>query len=321
MDIELRHLRVVCAIADAGSITRAAARTGTTQPALTATLQRIERAWGGRLFARSREGVTLTAFGESVLPLARGVLASANALDHHVRGWLTDGSARPIALGGIGGSMVVELAGRLGERLGSAMVAVSTEFSPRRLLDLLAAARLDAAVVADYPDHELVGPPGVRLRALAVEPIFVALPSAHPAAAADEVRLADLAADEWVLGPSDGVGWPECFESVCERAGFRPRVMHRISDPSLLRRLVAAGRALSPCQVTFPEAPGIAVRPLAGDPLWLRYLVAWRDRGAFGKQAEVLITEAMSAYEHDTERSATYHRWLAARSDSDMMGA
>ena len=52
MDIELRHLRVICAIAESGSVTKAAASLGLAQPALTAQLQRIERALGGPLFDR-----------------------------------------------------------------------------------------------------------------------------------------------------------------------------------------------------------------------------------------------------------------------------
>ncbi|MEC3979679.1 LysR family transcriptional regulator [Amycolatopsis sp. H20-H5] len=310
MDVELRHLRVVCAIADAGSITRAATTTGTSQPALTATLQRIERALGSRLFSRGREGVTPTAFGECVLTRARTVLAASDALHRHAASWLADGSARPVALGGIGGSMVIELAGRLS---GADEVSVTTHFSPRRLLDLLAAGRLDAAVVADYPGYDLVAPRGVSLRWLATVPVFVALPAGHPALAGPGIELADLADEQWVLGPSDGAGWPECFETACARAGFRPRVAHRVAELRPLQHLIVAGRAISPCQVTFPPSPGIVIRPLAGDPLWMRHHIAWHADGAFGARPEPLIAEAAAAYRLDIEQSPAYQQWLAVR--------
>src|SRR4029453_318449 len=71
MDLELRHLRVVCAIADAGSVTKAASMLGLAQPALTAQLQRIERALGGLLFERDRRGARATPLGELVLARAR----------------------------------------------------------------------------------------------------------------------------------------------------------------------------------------------------------------------------------------------------------
>ncbi|MBT2878923.1 LysR family transcriptional regulator, partial [Streptomyces sp. McG6] len=50
MDLELRHLRTVRAIADEGSLPRAAAALGLAQPALSSQLRRIEKALGGPLF-------------------------------------------------------------------------------------------------------------------------------------------------------------------------------------------------------------------------------------------------------------------------------
>ncbi len=50
MELELRHLRTLRAIAEAGNLTRAATALGLAQPALSAQLRRIERALGGELF-------------------------------------------------------------------------------------------------------------------------------------------------------------------------------------------------------------------------------------------------------------------------------
>src|SRR5687768_4104648 len=55
-ELELRHLRAVCAIADEGSVTKAAARLGLTQPALSAQLRSVERLVGGQLFERTPAG-------------------------------------------------------------------------------------------------------------------------------------------------------------------------------------------------------------------------------------------------------------------------
>ncbi|RSN61600.1 LysR family transcriptional regulator [Amycolatopsis sp. WAC 04182] len=315
MDVELRHLRVVCAVADAGSITRAAIGIGSTQPALTAAVQRIERAFGGTLFVRGRDGVFPTAFGECVLVRARAVLAAADTMHRDAARFLAEGEKRPVALGGIGGSMVVELADRLGDSGRGQAVSVTTEFSPLRLLDLVAGGQLDAAVVADYPGHSLPSAPGVASRPLATQPVFVAIAADHPAAGRAEIDLADLAAERWVLGPSDGAGWPECFEEACARAGFRPQVAHRSTELRPLQRLIAAGRAISPCQVTFPASPGIVIRPLAEDPLWMRYLIAWSTEGAFGADSDVLIAAAEAAYRSDTESSHPYRHWLARRGE------
>ncbi|WP_137022905.1 LysR family transcriptional regulator, partial [Streptomyces albus] len=71
MDLELRHLKVVSAIAEAGSLTRAATGLGLAQPALSAQLKRMERALGGALFVRGPQGVRPTELGELVLERAR----------------------------------------------------------------------------------------------------------------------------------------------------------------------------------------------------------------------------------------------------------
>ena len=80
MELEFRHLRIICSIADCGSLTRAAASLRLTQPGLSAQLARIERALGGELFSRAQSGVIPTAFGEEVLSRARAVLPTVDEL-------------------------------------------------------------------------------------------------------------------------------------------------------------------------------------------------------------------------------------------------
>ncbi|MGW4007273.1 LysR family transcriptional regulator, partial [Streptomyces nigra] len=80
MELELRHLRVLCAIADAGSVGRAAAELGYSQPAVSTQLRRIERYFGEPVFERGPAGVQLTPYGFEVVASARDVLARADAI-------------------------------------------------------------------------------------------------------------------------------------------------------------------------------------------------------------------------------------------------
>ncbi|MCS7479012.1 LysR family transcriptional regulator [Umezawaea endophytica] len=73
-DLELRHLRAVCAIAEEGSVTKAAARLGLTQPAMSAQLRTVELIIGGRLFERTSVGSVPTDLGRQVVATARRVL-------------------------------------------------------------------------------------------------------------------------------------------------------------------------------------------------------------------------------------------------------
>ncbi|NED31180.1 LysR family transcriptional regulator, partial [Streptomyces sp. SID8499] len=80
MELEVRHLRVLCAIADSGSLHRAARELGMAQPSLSTQLRRIEQMLGGQLFVRARTGCRATPLGHEVLSRARPLVAELAAL-------------------------------------------------------------------------------------------------------------------------------------------------------------------------------------------------------------------------------------------------
>ena len=74
MELELRHLKLIEAIAAEGAMTRAAARLYMTQSALSHQLAGLEEALGVSLFRRVPRGMILTRAGEKLLDCARSVL-------------------------------------------------------------------------------------------------------------------------------------------------------------------------------------------------------------------------------------------------------
>lgn len=292
MQLELRHLRTLCAIADAGSLCRAAAAVGVSQPALTGQLHRIEAALGGEVFRRGRHGATPTPFGLFVISRARSVLL---AVDELLTGTDSRTAESSVRIGGYATPVLTGLVQRLFD-LPGARVTVHTEYSPRLLLDLLASQRLDAAVLVDYPGHELPLPPGVDMQVVAGEPVSVALPAGHRLAALAEVPLAELADEDWLVTPPDGAGWPAYFLTACQEAGFAPRVRHTMTELDMIRSLVAEGRAVAPCQAILTVGPDISVRPLTAPQLWMRHLLAWRRRGPLAARAPELARLAAQTH-------------------------
>ena len=69
--IGIRQARVFLAVADALSVTRAAKALNRSQTSVTKSLHDLEHQLGVELFDRSSKGVSLTAFGECLLPRAR----------------------------------------------------------------------------------------------------------------------------------------------------------------------------------------------------------------------------------------------------------
>lgn len=80
MDVELRHLRCLVAIADAGTFTDAAIDLGISQAAVSRNVLALENALGVRLLHRTSREVSPTTAGVRVLAHARQVLAAADAL-------------------------------------------------------------------------------------------------------------------------------------------------------------------------------------------------------------------------------------------------
>lgn len=76
MDVELRHLRSLTAVVDAGSFTDAGIGLGMSQAAVSRNVAALERALGIRLLHRTTRNVELTAAGERVIRHARRTLSA-----------------------------------------------------------------------------------------------------------------------------------------------------------------------------------------------------------------------------------------------------
>src|SRR4051812_24152124 len=114
MELEVRHLKALCAIADAGSLHRAARVLGMSQPALTTQLRRIEQALGGELFTRERTGCRPTVLGRTVVSRARPLVAGMTALVAETKA--AAGGGNGLRLGSTAGRVVAGWLRRLRSR-------------------------------------------------------------------------------------------------------------------------------------------------------------------------------------------------------------
>ncbi|MEU2231464.1 LysR family transcriptional regulator [Streptomyces vietnamensis] len=322
MDLEVRHLRLVCAIAEAGSLTRAAAALGTTQPGLSAQLRRIEAMLGGVLFDRGRAGVVATPFGELVLDRARAVLPGIDGLMADTARMARRVSACDrVRIGSVGAPLLGHLVLAVKAVLPEARVTARCQHSPVTLLDELAADRLEAAVLGDHPDQRLPDRDGVVLHPLAAEPVFALLPASHPLARLDEVPLAALLDEDWAVPRPDGDRTREYWSSECAAAERRPYAADETrpyaprpyspyeAEGRPLIELIRAGLAVSLCQATFVEVPGTAVRPLAGSPLWYRHVLAWHRDGPLARHGADILRRLTAGYADTCAAAPAYARW------------
>lgn len=339
MELEVRHLRALCAVADTGSVHKAARQLGMTQPSLTTQLRRIEAAVGGQLFSRERTGSRPTPLGRSVLSRARPIVAEMTALITEAKAAAHHTGGARLRVGSTGSPAVPGWLRRLRARLPEADTTIHMDVSANTLLRMVAANQLDAVFVHEVEGAPLNVPEGVEAHVLVErEPQFVALPDTHPTAARPELRLTDLAQDRWMVDPSADGDWPG-LRRVFAEAGINPRVVY--GDNLAAADLVAAGEVVAACQPTSPVRPGRVIRPLRGDPLAVRLLLATRaapasptetadSGGSDGPLAgdglgsstagtDAVLADLEAAYREVALASDAYRRWLQRNSGATQL--
>src|SRR5690349_13252663 len=314
MNLELRHLRVICAIAETGSVTKAASQLGLAQPALTTQLQRIERALGGPLFDRDRRGARPTALGELVLERARVLLPAMKGLqDEAAR--LAGGSPNASGInryriGTIGGPVIGGLVHRLSLAQPDAQIVTHASYYVDELAHMVIAGKLDYAQVGVCGDALPSTDYGLVWQTIAVDAVCVLIPEDHPQAKGVEIDLAELADEQWAAGTGDGC-LAECFAAVCARAGFTPRRVLE-SDVRGVVDMVESGLAIGICQPTFRPPAGLTHRPLAGAPLRWRQVLGWHPDSPAARAAPWLLGMAVEAYQEAAARNPAYLEWQSA---------
>ncbi|MFJ2029091.1 LysR family transcriptional regulator [Streptosporangium sp. NPDC087985] len=310
MDLELRHLKIVRAVAEAGSVTKAATHLGLAQPALTAQLKRIERVLGGALFERDHNGARPTPLGELVLSRAMVLLPAARELQEEaVRFANTGGDAPSYRLGATNGPILGGLVDRLATTWPSAPVSTYTSWSARELTTMVMLGRIDFALIGACGESPppVEGP--VVWLTVGVDPVFVLLNENHPLVGRKEVALAELSGERWAVTPGDSC-FGDCFATACARAGFTPQTIYE-TDVATCLHLAAVGRAAVLCQASFQPAPGVAMVPLADAPLRWRHLLGWHPEGSGARAAASVTEHAKAAHADAVRRSTRYAAWLA----------
>jgi DNA-binding transcriptional LysR family regulator len=171
---------------------------------------------------------------------------------------------------------------------------VESETEPA--LEALPSHGLDLVLADEWSGTPVVRRPGIDRRDLFVEPVLIALPEGHPAAAGRAVNLSDLAEAAWATGYAGG-GMEALVRRVCASAGgFEPIVRHQTNELSMLLALVAGGHAVTLLpEIAFAGGhEGVAVRAIAGVDVDRAVFTATRA-GADRRPALAAVRRALEA--------------------------
>lgn len=310
MDLEVRHFRLVEAVAHAGSITKAATALGVSQPALTAQLQRIERRLGGELFHRDRLGSHPTALGEVVLAHARAVLATVDGLDRSLRQQRA-GTPTQVRVAATPGTITSAMTTLVPAVIPGATVDLRVTGDRDTQLELLADGRLELVVCQEAPGHELRLPPALIKAPIAAEPLFIGVAADSPLAAQEEIDLAAVAGERWFTAAITDDWFAGYMRDVCLHHGVPIPELQSL-DLEIAAELAAMGNGVMLLQAASRARPGVATHPLAGAPIQTRHLIVWSTDGPLPPAAmEQLHNNAVTCYwEKAPARQPVYAKWL-----------
>ncbi len=191
--MNLEQLGSFVEVARLGNFTRAAEQLHLAQPSLSRQIAALEADLGAELFLRARGGSRLTAAGESLLPLARRMLADAESARRELAelAGLQRGAVRLGATPTLCISLVAEVLSVFHAAYPNVELHLSEQGS-RQLLDELEAGELDIALITTSDSASTQRHTVTPL--LVEELVVVSAAAAPPITAREAVRLDDVAA-------------------------------------------------------------------------------------------------------------------------------
>ena len=261
MKVEIRHLRYFLAVAEELNFSRAAEKLRIAQPPLSQQIRQLENELGVLLIERETRPVRLTQAGKFFREQALAIVARFDEL-----------IAKTERMGrGETGALSIAFVGSATFEL---LPAVLREFIRRRpdvVLSLLEMNAIEqkAALLERRINLGFVRP-GIDDEVLVLEPlveeaIVVAVPQGHPLSKAEHVPLLLLAGEPFVFFPcAPEPSFGTFLRSVCNDAGFEPRVVQVTSELQTALSLVAGGIgiALLPASIKMIERAGVVYVPL-----------------------------------------------------------
>jgi LysR family transcriptional regulator, hca operon transcriptional activator len=273
--MELRHLRYFVAVAEAGSLTLAAARKlHTSQPSLSRQIRDLEDEVGVQLLTRRARGIELTPAGRAFLDHARSVLSQVEAATEAARR-----IAHPVkpcfSMGFLTGhelTWMPEAIKILRDELPNIDVMISSQYSPL-LADGLSKGKIDAAFL-----RREKGVPDLAFRLLVKEPLVVVLPSDHRLAALKAISPQNLAGETFVTVSDTAPVLRGVIDNYLKRSGIKITPAHEADHVTMGMSLIASTRGvgLLPAYAQNFLPSSITSRPLKGDTPTVELLLGYR---------------------------------------------
>lgn len=291
--ISLEDIESFVAVAEHGSVSRAAERLGLAQPVVSRRVQRLEAALRVELLDRSTRPSGLTSAGAQALGACRLALRAIGELRALGRPGAPSGEIRLGIAPALAEIVLSAALGELRAQFPQVTLRVSTDWTPQ-LIHQLRLGLLDVGVVQLPGDAG--APPGLDALPLKTERLHVVASAALTLDDAED--FVTLSRIPWVLSPP-GDGGRALIESIVRRAGVALQIAAELQGYQHQAALVARGVGLGllPARaLTSPEAAQIRCVTVRGELPELRlWLVRRGGAGQLSAPIELLSASLADA--------------------------
>lgn len=248
--MDLRQLRTFVAVADQGTVSKAALRLRVAQPALSRQIAALEDELGVKLFDRVRRRLVLTGEGEQLLADCRTVLGAVGSLSERAQQLRRGDSgvlrvaATPQMIDGVFSTFLHRYAERrpkveikLTEAAGPGLVAMLERGELHVCITTQQAMQVD---LRDFDSFDL--------------PPIEFLAASHHSLRIDQQGSVDIArlADHPLLLLESNFFVRTAFDAACRLAGFKPRIFMESRTPHTLLSLAEAGHGVAVVPSVLP---------------------------------------------------------------------
>ena len=258
--LNLQQLSAFLTLAGTGNFGDAAEALGVSQPALSRSIQQIERRLGAKLFDRDTRRLRLTPAGERLEPLARRLLheyhSAFSDFDDFVAG--RQGAVRIAALPSVAAMLLPGTIARFRERQPEVRIHIWEDVGRP----------VHRAVLEGQADIGLATPPPItsdlRYRPLLRDEVVLVCRADDMLAQRDEHQWTVFANRTFVV-PSPETGLRAMIDQAMEKAGVRTEQLIDCKQPTTIGALVNAGvgiAALTRLTLAQLDSPTLAYRKL-----------------------------------------------------------
>ncbi|MDY7086879.1 MAG: LysR family transcriptional regulator [Actinomycetota bacterium] len=287
MDVQLQQLRYFLMVEKTRHFTQAADILGVSQPTLSKQIHTLEATLGAPLFERIRGGVSLTAAGQTLFPLAQRMVADADAAQEAVSDivGLRRGEVRLGATPSLCSSLVPEVLRTFRAAHADIQLYVN-EGGSQDLIENLQAHTLDLALIVQPEEgvDDSLSTTSVLRESLVVASVADGPPPTPHA----RIALSELEHTPLVMFRA-GYDIRGVTLEACQKAGFTPKFAVEGGEMDAVLAFVEAGLgvALVPSMV-LANRPLLRATPLAPPGMRRTIALAHRRRSVLPHAAQAL---------------------------------